>query len=43
MLYTSKENPKIKEIKKLTIKKFRDESDTFLIEGEHLIYEAYKS
>ena len=43
MLYTSKENPKIKEIKKLNDKKYRDESGKFLIEGEHLVLEAYKS
>ena len=43
MLYTSKENPKIKEIKKLNDKKYRDESSKFLVEGEHLVEEAYKS
>ena len=43
MLYTSKENPKIKEIKKLNEKKYRDESGKFLVEGEHLVEEAYKS
>ena len=43
MLYTSKENPKIKEIKKLKEKKYRDELGKFIIEGEHLVLEAYKS
>ena len=32
----------IKEIKKLNTKKYRDISDEFLIEGEHLVIEAYK-
>ena len=43
MLYTSKENPKIKEIRKLQSKKYRDEANLFLIEGMHLVEEAYKS
>ena len=42
MLYTSIENKKIKNIKKLYSKKYRDEFDEFLIEGEHLVQEAYK-
>ena len=42
MLYTSIENKKIKNIKKLYTKKYRDEYNEFLIEGEHLILEAYK-
>ncbi len=42
MLYTSIENKKIKELKKLNIKKYRDQSNTFLIEGKHLVLEAYK-
>lgn len=42
MLYTSIENKKIKNIKKLYIKKYRDEFNEFIIEGEHLILEAYK-
>lgn len=42
MVYTSIENKKIKELKKLNIKKYRDQSNTFLIEGEHLVLEAYK-
>ena len=43
MLYTSLENKKIKNIKKLYTKKYRDEYNEFLIEGEHLILEAYKN
>ena len=42
MLYTSIENKKIKNIKKLYTKKYRDKYNEFLIEGEHLILEAYK-
>ena len=42
MLYSSIENKKIKNIKKLNNKKYRDEFNKFLIEGEHLIQEAYK-
>ena len=43
MLYTSKENNKIKYIKKLNYKKYRDEFNEFFIEGEHLVEEAYKN
>ena len=43
MLYTSIENKKIKNIKKLYNKKYRDEFNQFLIEGEHLVLEAYKN
>ncbi len=43
MLYTSIENKKIKEIKKLTNKKYRKETGLFIIESEHLIKEAYKN
>ena len=42
MVYTSIENKKIKDIKKLNDKKYRDIEGKFLIEGEHLILEAYK-
>ena len=41
MLYSSINNPKIKELKKLKTKKYRDLTNTFLIESEHLINEAY--
>ena len=43
MLYSSIENKKIKNIKKLYTKKYRDEYNEFLIEGEHLVLEAYKN
>lgn len=43
MVYTSVENSYIKSLKKLQSKKYREESNLFLIEGEHLVLEAYKS
>lgn len=43
MIYTSLENVKIKEIKKLHVKKYRDKENLFLVEGEHLVLEAYKA
>ncbi len=43
MLYSSVNNPKIKDLAKLKTKKNRDKQNIFLIEGEHLINEAYKS
>lgn len=43
MIYTSVNNPKIKEIKKLHQKKYREEKELFLVEGEHLVTEAYKT
>lgn len=43
MLYTSLENKKIKDIKKLNTKKYRDKTGLFLVEGEHLVLEAYKT
>lgn len=43
MVYSSIENDKVKDIKKLQQKKYRDKSGMFLIEGEHLVLEAYKS
>ena len=42
MVYTSIDNKKIKELKKLNNKKYRAQSNLFLIEGEHLVLEAYK-
>ena len=42
MLYTNKNNDKIKEIRKLKDKKYRDKLGLFLVEGEHLVLEAYK-
>lgn len=43
MIYSSIENNKIKEIKKLNKKKYRDQLNLFLVEGYHLIEEAYVS
>lgn len=43
MLYQSTNNPKIKELSKLKIKKHREKQGLFLIEGEHLVKEAYDS
>ncbi len=43
MLYSSIDNKKIKDIKKLYQKKYREENKLFLVEGEHLVEEAYKS
>lgn len=43
MLYTSIDNKKIKDIKKLNTKKYRDGKNLFLVEGEHLVLEAYKT
>ena len=42
MLYNSCDNKKIKEIKKLNLKKYRDLENKYLVEGEHLVSEAYK-
>ncbi len=43
MHYTSLNNSKIKDLKKLKTKKYRDKTNMFLIEGEHLIEEANKT
>lgn len=43
MLYSSIENKKIKDLKKLNIKKYRDQANLFLVEGEHIVLEAYKT
>lgn len=43
MIITSTENNKIKELRKLNEKKFRDEKQLFLVEGNHLVEEAYKN
>jgi len=43
MVYTSINNDKIKNIKKLQTKKYRDLENKFFVESEHLIQEAYKS
>lgn len=43
MLITSLENEKIKKYIKLKEKKYRDFYQEFLVEGEHLVIEAYRS
>ena len=40
MLITSVHNEHIKELVKLKEKKYRDESDCFLVETKHLVLEA---
>ena len=42
MLYSNIKNEKIKNIKKLNQKKYRDRDNLFIVEGEHLVLEAYK-
>jgi len=43
MIITSTNNEKIKEIKKLNDKKYRDLTNLFLVEGYNLVNEAYKN
>lgn len=43
MLITSLDNEKIKKYIKLKEKKYRDQYHEFLVEGEHLVIEAYRS
>ena len=43
MIITSLENNKIKDLVKLQTKKYRDNTNTFLVEGEHLAEEVYKA
>ena len=43
MVITSLENNKIKELVKLQNKKYRDLTNTFIVETPHLVQEAYKS
>ena len=43
MLITSVNNEHIKELCKLNDKKYRDESNTFLVETKHLVLEAFKA
>lgn len=43
MLYSSIDNNKIKDINKLKTKKYRDKKGLFLVEGRHLVLEAYKT
>ena len=40
---TSLDNKRIKNLSKLLVKKYRDEENKFLVEGEHLVEEAYKA
>lgn len=42
IVVTSLENEKVKKFKKLQKKKYRDEYNQYIIEGEHLILEAFK-
>lgn len=42
MVITSLNNEHIKELNKLKEKKYRDQTGTFMIEGEHLVFEAIK-
>ena len=42
-MYSSTNNDFIKSIKKLNEKKYRDSTNTFLVEGEHLVLEAIKN
>ena len=43
MIITSLNNPTIKVISKLKNKKYRDLTNTYLVEGDHLVEEAYKN
>ena len=43
MIITSLENNKIKDLVKLQSKKYRDSTNMFLVEGEHLVEEVFKS
>ena len=43
VLYSSVDNNKIKDLKKLQTKKYRDKKNLFLVEGRHLVLEAYKT
>ena len=43
MIITSLDNNKIKELVKLQNKKYRDLTNTFIVETPHLVQEAYKS
>ena len=43
MFYSSIDNNKIKDINKLKTKKYRDKKGLFLVEGRHLVLEAYKT
>ena len=40
---TSLDNKRIKNLSRLLVKKYRDEDGKFLVEGEHLVEEAYRA
>ena len=42
MVITSLENDKVKKFRKLQKRKYRDEYNQYIVEGEHLIFEAYR-
>ena len=42
-MYTSVNNEKIKYLKKLQNKKYRRQTREFLVEGDHLVKEAYNA
>ena len=43
MVYTSTDNSKIKDLKRLNTKKNRDLEDSYLVEGKNLVTLAYKN
>lgn len=43
MVITSLENDRVKDLVRLQQKKYRDLTGTYLVEGEHLVEEAYKN
>ena len=43
MIITSLDNDNVKKWKKLCKKKYRDEFGIYLVEGEHLVIEAFKA
>ena len=43
MLITSLDNEKVKKYIKLKEKKYRDQTGEFIVEGSHLVLEAYKA
>ena len=43
MVITSLENERIKKLKKLKQKKYRELTNSYLIEGKHLVFEAYQA
>ena len=42
-IITSLDNKRIKNASRLLVKKYRDEEGKFLVEGEHLVEEAFKA